>query len=141
MATLVKEISVAVSPEAAWDAISDFGNVHERLVPGFLTASRLDGDARIVTFANGIVLREPLVSRQDGTRRLVYGALGGRFTHYNAALQVFETEAGSRIVWTVDLLPDEFANVAQELMTQAAVIIKRTLESQGAVKPSPRSSP
>ena len=80
MTTLVKEILVAVPPEAAWDAICDFGNVHERLVPGFLTASRLDGDARIVTFANGMVLREPLVSREDAARRLVYGAVGGRFT-------------------------------------------------------------
>ena len=130
MATLVKDISVAVPSEAAWDAIRDFGNVHERLVPGFLTASRMDGDARIVTFANGMVLREPLVSRDDEARRLVYSAVGGRFSHYNAALQVFDAGPESRIVWTVDLLPDDIAPMAEELMTQAAAVIKRTLESR-----------
>ncbi len=129
MATLIKEISVAVRPEAAWDAIRDFGNVCERLVPGFLTDSRMDGDARIVTFANGMVLREPLVSRNDEARRLVYSAAGGRFSHYNAALQVFGTGQASRIVWTVDLLPDDLAPMAEELMIQAAATIKRTLES------------
>ena len=132
MATLIKDISVSVSPEAAWDAIRDFGNVYERLVPGFLTASRMDGDARIVTFANGMVLREPLVSRDDTARRLGYSALGGRFTHYNAALQVFDAEPGSRILWTVDLLPDDLAPMAEELMIQAAAVIKRTLESHAA---------
>ena len=130
MATLVKDISVAVPSEAAWDAIRDFGNPHERLVPGFLTESRMDGEARIVNFANGMVLREPLVSRNDDVRRLVYGAAGGPFSHYNAALQVFDAGQGSRIVWTVDLLPDELAPMVEELMTQAAAIIKRTLESR-----------
>jgi hypothetical protein len=38
------------SVERAWDAIRDFGAVHERLVPGFVVDCRLDGDARIVTF-------------------------------------------------------------------------------------------
>ena len=132
MATVIKEISVAVPSEAAWDAISDFGNVYERLVPGFLTASRLDGDARIVTFANGMVLREPLVSRDDAARRLVYCAVGGRFSHYNAALQVFDAGAGCRIVWTVDVLPDDLAPMVDELMVQAAATIKRTLENGAA---------
>ena len=133
MATLVKDISVAVPSEAAWDAIRDFGNVHERLVPGFLTASRMDGDARIVTFANGMVLREPLVSRDDAARRLVYSAVGGQFSHYNAALQVSDTGPGCRIVWTVDLLPHDLGPMVDQLMVQAAAIIKRTLERTAGV--------
>ena len=97
MATIIREIDVAAPAEAAWDAICDFGNVHERLAPGFLTAGRLDGDARIVTFANGMVVREPLVSRDDQARRLVYGAVGGRTSHYNAALQVFDADRGAEL--------------------------------------------
>lgn len=128
MATLVKDISIAAPSDAAWDAVSDFGNVHERLVPGFLTASRLDGDARIVTFANGTVLREPLVSRDDAARRLVYCAVGGQFSHYNAALQVFDAGTDCRIVWTVDLMPDDLAPMVDGMMMQAAATFKRTLE-------------
>ena len=58
------------------------------------------------------------------------GRSAGVSPHYNAALQVFDAGEGSRIVWTVDLLPDEFAPMAKDLMTQAAEIIKRTLESR-----------
>ena len=42
------------------------------LVPGFVLDARLDGDARIVTFANGTVARELLVDCDDARRRLVY---------------------------------------------------------------------
>ena len=43
----------------------DFGALHTRLVPGFVTDTKLDGDARIVTFANGTVARELLVDCDD----------------------------------------------------------------------------
>ncbi len=39
-------------------AVRDFGAVHQRLVPGFVVDSRLDGDACVLTFANGMVARE-----------------------------------------------------------------------------------
>jgi carbon monoxide dehydrogenase subunit G len=129
MATLMKDIAISVPPEAAWDAICDFGLVHERLVPGFVTATRLEGRDRIVTFANGSTLREPLVSRDDDRRRLVYAGQEGRFTHYNAAPEVFAEGQGCRILWTVDLLPDELAAEVEKLMSVAAGLIRRTLES------------
>ena len=61
MASIRKEISIDVRPEDAWAALRDFAAVHERLVPGFVTDARMDGDdARIVTFFNGAVARETL---------------------------------------------------------------------------------
>ena len=50
----------------------DFGALHTRLVPGFVIDTQLDGDARIVTFANGTVAREQLVDCDEARRRLVY---------------------------------------------------------------------
>ena len=61
MASIHKDIIIDASPNDVWDAVRDFGAVHRRLVPGFVLDSRLDGDARIVTFANGMVARELLV--------------------------------------------------------------------------------
>ena len=51
----------------------------------------------------------------------------GRANHYNAALQVFPEGDGSRIVWTIDLLPDELAPAIGGMMDQAANVMKKTL--------------
>jgi carbon monoxide dehydrogenase subunit G len=106
MASIIREISVASSPDRAWQAIRDVGNTH-RLFAGVLTDCKLEEGARIVTFANGMVVRELIVDVDDERRRIAYAAVGGRTTHHNASLQVFDAVGGaSRIVWTTDFLPD-----------------------------------
>src|SRR3954464_12356048 len=50
MASIHKDIPLDAAPDRVWDAVRDFGAVHTRLAPGFVTNSKLDGDARIVTF-------------------------------------------------------------------------------------------
>src|SRR5689334_16673892 len=82
MASIHKEIIIDASPADVWDALRDFGALHTRLVPGFVTDTRLDGDARIVTFANGSVAREVLVDSNDQKRRLVYAIKSGRLTQH-----------------------------------------------------------
>jgi len=129
MATIIKEILIDARPDNVWEAVRDFGNVHKRLVPGFVTDCRLDGDTRVVTFFNGLVAREPLVGIDDGTHRLAYAGVGGRATHYNASVQVFaEGERRTRFVWIIDLLPNELAAPVGAMAEQGAAAIKRTLE-------------
>lgn len=119
MASIRREISVDVSAEVAWDAIRDVGALHTRLVPGFVTDCRLEGDARIVTFANGLVARELIVDLDEAQRRLVWSAVGGRLTHHNASAQVFaESPDRCRIVWTADLLPHEMAPAIAGMIDQ-----------------------
>ena len=89
MASIHKEIPIDASAEEVWDAVRDFGAVHTRLAPGFVIDARLDGDARIVTFANGMVARELLVDCDDDRRRLVYAIPPNeRIVHYSAAIEV-----------------------------------------------------
>ena len=109
MATHREEIFTAASPESVWDAVRDVGALHTRLVPGFVVDTKLEGGARVVTFGNGFVVREPIVSIDEEQRRLVWSSEGGAAKHYNAALQVFGNEGGSRVVWIADFLPDEIA--------------------------------
>ena len=52
MASIQKDIIIDANPNDVWDALRDFGALHTRLVPGFVTDTRLDGDARIVTFGH-----------------------------------------------------------------------------------------
>ena len=72
MASIHKDIPLAAPANDVWDAVRDFGALHTRLVPGFVLDTRLDGEARIVSFANGTVARELLVDCDEARRRLVY---------------------------------------------------------------------
>jgi carbon monoxide dehydrogenase subunit G len=106
MASIREEVVVEASPENVWAAVRDVGAIHVRLVRGFVVDCRLEGGARIVTFANGLVVRELIVDVNDDTRRVAWAAVGGSLTHHNASVQVFAEGAGqSRLVWIADLLP------------------------------------
>jgi hypothetical protein len=131
MATLHNSVLIDATPGAIWDAARDIGSLHTRLVPGFVVSTQLDGDARIVTFANGMVVREPIISVDDERRRLAWSAEGGRTRHYNAVLEVFAHGSGSRVEWTTDLLPNEMASAVQAMQEQALATMKRTFESRG----------
>ena len=133
MASIHKEILINASPEDVWAAIRDVGAVHMRLTPGILVAARLEGDARVVTFDSGAVVRELIVDIDDEARRFAYAAVGGRTTHHNASMQVFaEGENRSRLVWITDLLPNEGAPAIQELVERGAATMKQTLEAQSS---------
>ena len=131
MASIRKEIIVEARPENVWAAVRDIGALHKRLVPGFVVDTRLEADARIVTFGNGMVVRELIVDLDDEARRLAWSARGGRLTHHNASVQVFAEGAGrTRLVWTADLLPNELAGDVRAMIDQAAAIMKPTLEGR-----------
>jgi carbon monoxide dehydrogenase subunit G len=130
MASIRREIAVDAPPEQVWAAVRDVGAPHKRLAPGFVVDTRLEGDARVVTFANGLVVRELIVDVDDGARRLVWAVVGSpRLTHHNASLQVFaEGERRSRVVWIADVLPHEAAPVIAGMIDQGLAIMKPTLE-------------
>lgn len=118
---------VGVAPERAWDAVRDFGAVHPRLFTSVLRAVRLEEGARVVTFADGREVREPLVTIDDERRRIVWTATGG-LAHHNASMQVVADGAGSRIVWITDILPDAAAEAIAAIVDAGAADLKRTLE-------------
>jgi carbon monoxide dehydrogenase subunit G len=109
MTTIRKEILVDARPETAWSALRDLGALHTRLVPGFVTDTKLEEGARIVTFGSGMVAREIIVSVDDAERRVVWSSVGGALTHHNGAAQVQVDGEGIRFVWTTDFLPDAMA--------------------------------
>jgi hypothetical protein len=129
MATIYTQFVVKASPEFVWEAIRDVGAVHTRLAQGFVTNTVLEGTVRTVTFANGFVVREQIVSVNDELRRLAYSAVGGRATHHNAYFQVFaDADRGSQVLWVTDLLPDDVQGAIAQMVELGAAAIVKTLE-------------
>ena len=130
MASIRREITIDATPDDAWAALRDFGALHERLAPGFVTDARLDGGDRIVTFFTGTVVREVLVDLDDDARRLVWSIVDGPYTHHNGAAQVLDRGGGrTRFVWVTDILPHELAERTTEMMERGLAVIKQTLEA------------
>src|SRR5499427_2144668 len=129
MASIRKEIPLETSAENVWAAVRDVGALHTRLVPGFVVDTRLEADARVVTFGNGMVVRELIVDLDDEARRLAWSARGGRLTHHNASAQVYaEGDGRSRLVWIADLLPDDLAGDIGAMMDRGAAAMRKALE-------------
>jgi len=129
MATLHDSVFVAAAPQQIWDRARDVGALHTRLVPGFVVDTKLEGEVRTVTFANGLVVREPIVSVDDERRRLAWGSTGGRATHYNAVLEIAAEASGSRVTWTIDLLPHELAGPVRAMQAAGLAALKKACES------------
>jgi hypothetical protein len=129
MATVRTALDTLASPEDVWDVIRDVGAVHSRLAPGFVSDTRLEPGARVVTFVNGMVIREPIVTIDDDTRRLVWTAEGGRTTHYNASLEVSARPGGgATVVWIADFLPDDVTPFLSAALEAGAKAMKRSLD-------------
>jgi carbon monoxide dehydrogenase subunit G len=133
MASIHKDIPIDADPDEVWAAVRDFGAVHQRLAPGFVTDARLEGDARIVTFHNGTVVREMLVDCDDERRRLVYAIIGERVKHYSASVQVAaDGESRTRMTWIVDVLPNEIAPYIAGEMDLSVLAMQKTLGRRAA---------
>ena len=128
MTTIRKEFRSPRPAEDVWALLKRFEAVHE-LAKGFVVATKMEpSGARLVTFANGMEVREWLVSASDAERRLVYAILDHpKYSHYSAAAQVFDDGTGSRFVWTVDFLPDEMAGQQDAAMDAGAAAMAKAL--------------
>jgi hypothetical protein len=130
MASIHKQIHIDIDATEAWDALRDFGALHQRLAPGFATDTQLDGRDRIVTFFNGTTVRERLIDLDDGARRLAWSIVDGPYTHHNGVASVLPADDGGTLFeWTTDLLPDDVAPRTSEMMDLGLQAIKRTLEA------------
>src|SRR5262245_51734032 len=129
MASIYKDIPINAPAPAVWDVVRDFGAVHTRFAPGFVTDTKLDGDTRIVTFANGTVARERFVSCDEQRQRLVYSIASERLTQHSASFQVIADGATRcRVIWITDVLPNEIAPYIESQMELGIAAMQKKLE-------------
>ena len=132
MATVRKSVMIAKAAADIWDAVSDAGQLHTRVAPGMVTNTTLqdEGEVRIVTFANGMVLREDMISNDADAMRLAWSAQSGLWTHHNASLQIFAADDGeSEVVWTADVLPHAAGALMEQFLTAGLGAMKAHMEN------------
>ena len=128
MASILRSVDIDAPADAVWDAVADFGAVHRRFAPGFVTNVELIPGARMVTFGNGLTVKELFLGKDDARRRLAY-SVAERFQHHSASFQVDELPEGrSRLTWTADVLPDDVAaSTVAPMMEQGIQVAKNVL--------------
>src|SRR3954451_23659290 len=133
MASIYKEIPLDARPEDVWAALRDYGAVHRRVAPGFVTDCKLDGDSRIVTFANGNLAQERLVNMDDARVRPVHFVVRPRVKQHSASIQVFaDGEGRSRMVWIADVLPNEIGDYIDGQMDVGAAAMQKQFRREVA---------
>ncbi len=131
VAVVTTETVVDATPEKVWDAVRDVYAVDVRLVPGMVTKVERTGNVRTITFANGFVVKERIVSVDDRTRRITYSAFGGKATYHVATMQVFpEGRSRSRVIWQTRFLPAELEQFIAQNMQAGAQVMKDHLEKR-----------
>lgn len=130
MASIIKELTLTGEcAAAAWALLRDVAAA-DKAFPGVLTGARMEGDGvRVVTFANGSVIRERVVTIDDERRRIAYGVIGGRFSHHSASMQIVSEAGCDRFVWVSDFLPDDLSPMVSALLDQGAEAFRRVVEA------------
>ena len=129
MASILREAALDLDADQVWSALRDFGSAG-RLFAGVLVTCSRTGDIRTVTFANGMIVNERLVTIDDQARRLVYTVLDGPFLQHSASMQIIPTGQGCRFVWISDFLPDEVAPTVWPLVEEGCRAIATNLETR-----------
>lgn len=117
MTSILKHIDIDAPADAVWDAVSDFGAVHRRFAPGFVTNVELIPGARMVTFGDGTVVKELFLGCDHQARRLAYSVRAPGFEHHSASFTVTDLGGGkSRLDWHADVLPEAVADRVAGMM-------------------------
>lgn len=131
MATVRKAVTIARSADEVWDAVSDAGELHTRVAPQVVANTTLEagGEVRIVTFGNGVVLKELIISNDPSARRLAWSAQSDQWQHHNASLQIFPlSDERCEAVWTADVLPHAAGAIMEQFLTMGLDAMKSHLE-------------
>ena len=128
--TISKTFVTDVPADQVWEALADVYALPTRLAAGFVTNSRRDGDDRLLTFANGMEVRERILAIDEAHRRVVYSAIGGEMSFHRATATVaMRPDGRTQFEWTAQLSPAELAPGIDGMMEVGAAAIKRTLEA------------
>lgn len=106
-------VDIAAPPDEVWRIVGDPCGV-----PRWYSAYReceVEGDVRTLRRADGAVLVERLLERDEARRRYSYTVLSGvPLRSHLASFEVREAPGGSRVVWTTEGEPEDPAADLEE---------------------------
>ena len=129
MAAVHIETRIRASAAQVWQALAATGDAH-RAFAGVLKDSRMESaDLRIATFANGLVVKERIVSVEPERMRIAYSVIESQFVHHSASMQVVaRADNECDFIWTADVLPHAAAASITPLMEQGAKALQQVME-------------
>ena len=128
--TISKTFVTDVPADQVWEALADVYALPTRLAAGFVTNSRRDGDDRLLTFANGMEVRERILAVDEAQLLIVYIVIGVQMNLHRASDTVTTRPNGqTQVTWTAQVSPAELAPGMDDMMEVGAAAIKRTLEA------------
>lgn len=134
MTMIRRTFTVPVGPDEVWDVLRDIGAVHTRLAPGFVTDTVVVApDTRRVSFANGAIVTEQIVTLDEDARRLAYTILERAAEHHHASFEVLPAPEGATVVWTTDVMRGAVAETFRATMVAAVPVMAAAL-SRAVVK-------
>jgi uncharacterized protein YndB with AHSA1/START domain len=131
MAAIHIETRIHAPAQQVWQALAATGDAHLAFA-GVLTGCRLESeDVRVATFANGMVVKERIVSVEPRRMRIAYGVIESQFVHHSASMQVVARSDGEcEFIWITDVLPHEAAASITPLMEAGAQALRRVVEGK-----------
>jgi len=138
MAAVHVETRIRASAQQVWQALAATGEAH-RAFAGVLTDSRMEReDLRVATFANGMVVKERIVSVDPQRMRIAYSVIE-KFDHHSASMQVLARDDGEcDFVWITDVLPHAAAASITPLMEAGARALQKVMEQSQTGSPPSR---
>ncbi len=108
MGTVRHEIVIDAPAYAAWDVVTDAGNLHTWF-PG-LVDSRLEDDLRTIVADNGLEMPERIITNDPLLRRFQYQIEAPLFRHHLGTIDVIELSDDQCIaVYSTDCDPSVLA--------------------------------
>src|SRR5690349_24462015 len=129
MAAVHVRTSIRAPAQQVWKALEATGDAHLAFA-GVLTGCRLEGeDVRVATFANGMVVKERIISVEPQRMRIAYGVIGNEFVHHSASMEVVARgDEECEFVWIADVLPHAAAASITPLMEHGARALRSVME-------------
>lgn len=131
MATVQKKIDIEANAQKAWEKLADVGAISN--IVGIISESKIDGEKRVCTMADGGVLEERIISLDHDLMRICYCITKSPMDleFHSASMQIVPNNKGATFIWTTDLKPDALGQGFDQLFEETLAGIKSSLENDG----------
>jgi uncharacterized protein YndB with AHSA1/START domain len=130
VASIHLETLIQAPAERVWAALAAIGEAHKAF-SGVLSGCRLESDdVRVVTFLNGMVVKERIISVDPTRMRVAYAVIESELEHHSASMQISAVSDGAcRFIWITDVLPHQAQEWIRPLMEEGAQALKTNVET------------